>query len=85
MREIVKVKTIIENYEFLGKIKVYYIEDNGDVETYFEGTAFDCPYWVADLYLDTNADGEALSVGTETIDGEIKPYLSIYAREKRGL
>lgn len=83
MRDSVKVKTIVENFDFLSKIKVLCIEANDDVEIYFYGTCFDCPYWVADLYLDSDANGEALFLGSEENEdtGELEKYLGIYVRE----
>lgn len=79
----VKVRTILENFDFLGRIQVIFSEPDVPEDVYYDGSPLNCPYWIADLYLDTNANGEALSVGIG-IDkkGNPEAILYIYIQDK---
>lgn len=80
----IKVKAILENYFFLGRVKIIYSEDDGSEETYYDGTALDCPYWIADLYIDTDINGEGLGVEIDKDkDGKPEALLTIYIREDK--
>lgn len=58
-----------------------YCEKTQTEEEYYVGDAFGCPWWIADLYIDTDANGGGIYLGTEV--GTNKPYIGIYVREDR--
>ena len=63
-----KLKEILSHIDGTTPIEVCRFENNSE-EEYFKGTAWNCPWWVAECYLDTDSEGEAISIG---IDEEAK-------------
>lgn len=72
-----KVKTVLANFDFLGKIKIFDGEE-GEEASFF-GYALDCPWVYADMYVDTTKDSEGLFVDIDADSG--RPFLGIYVRE----
>ena len=73
----IKLKEILGHIDGAANIEVYRFE-NGDEEEYFKGSAWNCPWWVAECYLDTDSEGEAISIG---INKETKrPVMYIYVK-----
>lgn len=56
-----------------------YCEKTQTEEEYYVGDAFGCPWWIADLYIDTDTNSGGIYLGTETETN--KPYIGIYIRE----
>ena len=63
-----KLKEILIHIDGTTPIEVCCFENNSE-EEYFKGSAWNCPWWVAECYLDTDFEGEAISIG---IDEETK-------------
>lgn len=40
--------------------------DNEDYEEVYQGNLSDIPWWIADKYLDSNADGEGIMISNKT-------------------
>lgn len=78
MHEPMKVQDLFRNLDSNTTINVceYY---NDSEEEYFKGKVFDCPWWIADLYIDTDIDGEGIYIGLDNKTNQ--PYLGIYVRE----
>ncbi len=74
-----RVHTLLKNYDFLCKIKVLEVgkDSSTEPEVCYQGNVLDCPWIYADMVVDTTENGEGLFVCIE--DGE--PYLGIYVRE----
>lgn len=69
------------------RVKVYgrpYINSN-DYEVYFEGSLSDIPWWVANMYIDTDDDGAGIGIAPPSKNkyGVIVNNLNIYVRERR--
>lgn len=74
-----QVREVLKNFDFVGKVKILEIQgNNGEEECYF-GTAFDCPWVWAEMYVDTDTDGEGMFVDIDKATNE--PYLGIYVKE----
>ena len=74
-----KLKEILSHIDGATPIKVFRFENNSE-EEYFKGFAWNCPWWVAECYLDTDSEGEAISIG---IDEETKvSVMYIYVKEE---
>ena len=74
-----KLKEILSHIDGATPIKVYRFENNSE-EEYFKGSAWNCPWWIAECYLDTDSEGEAISIG---IDEETKvSVMYIYVKEE---
>ena len=74
-----KLKEILSHIDGTTPIKVCCFENNSD-EEYFKGSAWNCPWCVAECYLDTNSEGEAISIG---IDKETQTSIMyIYVKEE---
>ena len=73
-----KVKRIIENFDFVGIIKIYDGEDSD--EAYF-GDALNCPWYLMNMVVDTTVNGEGMFVSIDKESGD--PYLGIYVREAK--
>ena len=58
-------------------MSVEIIEFDGTEESLFEGLVDNIPWWIADMELDTDDNGEAISIHTE--EGK-KPVLNIYVK-----
>ena len=63
-----KLEEILSHIDGVTSIEVCCFENNSE-EEYFKGSVWNCPWWVAECYLDTNSEGEAISIG---IDEETK-------------
>ena len=73
----IKLKEILGHIDGTTTIEVCCFENNCE-EEYFKGSVWDCPWWVAECYLDTDSEGEAMSIG---IDKETKtPVMYIYVK-----
>lgn len=59
-----KLKEILSHIDGTTPIEVYRFENNSE-EEYFKGSAWNCPWWVAECYLDTDFEGEAISIGID--------------------
>ena len=64
----IKLRKILSHIDGTTPIEVCCFENNSE-EEYFKGSVWDCPWWVAECYLDTDSEGEAISIG---IDEETK-------------
>ena len=75
-----KVKEVLKNFDFMGNIKILecYKDNSGEEECY-SGAAFDCPWVYADMFVETDENGEGMLVGID--DGTHEPYLGIYVKE----
>ena len=60
----IKLRKILSHIDGATPIKVCCFKNNRE-EEYFKGSAWDCPWWVAECYLDTNSEGEAISIGID--------------------
>lgn len=75
----IKLRKVLSHIDGAAHIEVYRFE-NGNEEEYFKGSAWDCPWWIAECYLDTDSGGEAMGIG---IDKETKtPVMYIYVKEE---
>lgn len=73
----IKLRKVLSHIDGATHIEVYRFE-NGDEEEYFKGFAWDCPWWIAECYLDTDSEGKAMNIG---IDKETKtPVMYIYVK-----
>ena len=70
-----KVKELLPHLYFLMNVEI--IEYNGTEESLFEGLVDNIPWWIADMELDTDNDGEAISIHAE--EGK-EPVLNIYVK-----
>lgn len=79
-----KLKEILPNIDFLSYviIKEYY-GDSPEPDILYKGTIFDIPWSFAKMELDTDADGEAISVGLDKFkkDEGDQPCFIIYVRD----
>ena len=79
-----KLREILPNIDFLSYviIKEYYGNDL-EPEVHYKGTIFDIPWSFAEMELDTNEDGEAISVGLDKFreDEGDQPCFIIYVRD----
>ena len=74
-----KLKEIHSEIDGTSPIKVCCFENNSE-EEYFKGSVWNCPWWIAECYLDTDSEGEAISIG---IDEETKvSVMSVYVKEE---
>lgn len=60
------------------KVSEYY-EKTLIEEEYYVGDVFGCPWWIADLYIDTDVNGCGIYVDTDLKAN--KPYIGIFVRE----
>lgn len=60
----IKLRKILSHIDGATPIEVYCFENSGE-EEYFKGSAWNCPWWVAECYLDTDSEGEAISIGID--------------------
>ena len=74
-----KLKKLLKHISFLQKVQIIDYCD-GKEEILFEGYATDVPWECADMYLDTDDNGEA--IGTVTIDNE-ETAITIYVRDTK--
>lgn len=72
-----KVKRIIENFDFIGTVKIY---EEADDEAY-SGDALSCPWYLMNKVVDTTVNGEGIFVSIDKESGN--PYLGIYVREAK--
>lgn len=80
MHKPMKVQDLFRNLNGITTIKVYQCHNDSE-EEYFKGKVFDCPWWIADLYIDTDIDAEGIYI---ELDNETnQPYLRIYVREEK--
>lgn len=80
MHKLMKVQDLFRNLDGITTIKVYQYHNDSEKE-YFKGKVFDCPWWIADLYIDTDIDAEGIYI---ELDNETnQPYLRIYVREEK--
>ena len=79
-----KLREVLPNIDFLSYvvIKECYGSDL-EPETQYKGTIFNIPWSLAEMELDTNADGEAISVGLDKFNNEEgnQPCFIIYVRD----
>ena len=72
-----KLRKVLSHIDGATNIGVYRFENNCE-EEYFKGSVWNCPWWVAECYLDTDSEGEAISIG---INKETKrPVMYIYVK-----
>ena len=72
-----KLKKILPHLYFLMPIQI--IEyNNGNEEILFEGLVDNIPWRFAELELDTDANGEAISIFQK--EGQREPILNIYVK-----
>ena len=69
------------------RVKVYgrpYVNSN-DYEVYFEGGLLDIPWWIANMYIDTDDDGAGISFAPPSKNeyDVIVNNLNIYVKERR--
>lgn len=80
-----KLKKILKYLDYLEQIRIvcFYPKDQSE-EEYFNGSAIQCPYWVADLPLDTTNDWDPISIIKEDDKGKPleTPYLEIWVKEE---
>lgn len=82
-----KLIDLIKNLEGLMTIVVTEYTKNTRTGEYnedelFRGDAWDCPWWVAEKYIDTTDEWEGISLVANNITGAIeKPYLAISVRD----
>ena len=76
-----KLHDIIKHIDFLCKVKILqtdaYLETSehyGEEEEIYAGTAFDVPWWITDMYLDSGDEVGSISVADDT--------MIIYVKEK---
>ncbi len=74
----VKLMDIIPHLDFLMHVKLF-IEADDPEEPVFQGTVLDVPWIFLTLELDTDDNGEAISISCEKETD--KPYLIIYLKE----
>ena len=78
-----KLKDIIEYFDFMCPVRVLqtdaYLETSehyGEVDEIYTGDFFNVPWWVADMYLDNDGDGESIFMDKEN------GCINIYVREQ---
>lgn len=82
-----KVKKILKNFSFDGELQiiVFYeatLEGESFDDVLYTGLTMDCPWEIAEMYLDTDNNGEAMFLDKNE-KGD--PRLNIYVKEeKRG-
>ena len=74
-----KLKKLLKHIGFLQKVQIIDYCD-GKEEILFEGYATDVPWTYADMYLDTDNNGEA--IGTVAINNE-ETAITIYVRDTK--
>ena len=75
----IKLRKVLSHIDGATPIEVCRFENGGE-EEYFKGSAWNCPWWVAECYLDTDSEGEAISIG---INEETKAsVMYIYVKEE---
>lgn len=74
-----KVHDVLKNYDFLSEVKIIEMDYAGNECNLFFGKAYDCPWSLADMIIDTNSDGEGMFVDIDEESGKV--YLGIYAKE----
>ena len=72
-----KLKKILPHLFFLMPVQIIEYNNNKE-EILFEGSVFDIPWELAELKLDTDDNGEAISI--LQIEGKQDPVLSIYVK-----
>ena len=67
-----KLKDIVEYFDFLCPVQILqtdaYLETSeyyGEVDEIYTGDFFNIPWWIADMYLDKDGDGEAIFLDSE--------------------
>lgn len=73
-----KLKKILPHLFFLMPIQIIEYNNNNKEEILFEGSVSDIPWELAELKLDTDDNGEAISI--LQIEGKQDPVLSIYVK-----
>lgn len=82
-----KVKKILKNFSFDGELQIIVFNEASSESDSFEdilytGPTMDCPWEIAEMYLDTDENGKAMFLDK---DEKGDPCLNIYVREeKRG-
>lgn len=78
-----KLKNFIRHIDWTLKVEIFTFNAvTYDEERLYSGPILDVPWYLAEARLDTNADGEAMSLGR---DDENKPYLIIYVLDEENL
>ena len=72
-----KLKKLLKHISFLQKVQIIDYCD-GNEEILFEGYVCDVPWVHAELKLDTDDNGEAISI--LQLEGKQDPVLSIYVK-----
>ena len=75
-----KLKKVLPQLSFLMPVQIVEY-DNGNEETLFEGLIYDIPWQLAESKLDTDNNGEAISI--LKIEGKQDPVLNIYVKTKK--
>ena len=70
-----KLKKLLPHLNFLTRVEI--IEFHDAEETLFEGLVDNIPWWIANMKLDTDDNGEAIYIHTE--EGK-EPVLNIYVK-----
>ena len=79
-----KLREILSNIDFLSYVIIRECYGNdSEPETLYKGTIFDIPWSFAEMELDTDEDGEAISVGLDKFnhDEGDQPCFIIYVRD----
>ena len=87
----IKLIDIIKNFDALEQVVIYqsdaFISKNG-FEKIFKGSILDIPWYITEMYLDNDENGEAIGLMVDTITyengtTENKPVFIIYVRETK--
>lgn len=81
-----KLKKILKHLDYLSQIKVLSFDPKNKFEDeHFYGHPLDCPYWIADLHLDTSNNWDPIAIIKEDADGHLleEPYLEIWVKEEQ--
>lgn len=73
-----KAIEILRNFDCTQKIRVLEVQPNETEEIHFEGSIFNCPWYIGDMLVDTSFNGEGLCILTEND----KVILVMYVRDE---
>lgn len=75
-----KLKKLLPHLSFLMSVQIIEYNNNKE-EILFKGLVYDIPWWLAELKLDTDDNGEAIS--NLQVEGMRDPVLNIYVKTEK--
>ena len=78
-----RVGEVLKHIYFLDYVVIKQGCGPEEPEIHYKGTVFDIPWWIAEMELDTDEDGGAITVGIDKFEESVgdQPCFIIYVRD----